>query len=71
MEIGLALIGQLFLLHIVAAGVCTAWYARRRSIPALSGTLFVVFAWLIPVVGVLCLVIFLAAASNDREPSIV
>ena len=71
MDVSMSLIGQLLLIHIIVCFTCTVWYARRPSLRTTGGSMLLIFAWLMPVIGVLCRAIFLAAASKDREPSIV
>lgn len=53
----------------VAAAVATLWYARRPAIRSRGASVLVIFAWLMPVLGPLCLLIFLAAAKSDRPRS--
>lgn len=60
MDINATLFGQIIFAHLLLAGVLTYIYARRPSQWAGSSVL-VVFAWLMPLVGPLCLAIFLAA----------
>ena len=55
------LVSTLLLLHIVALVFCTAWYARRPSIQSTGNTLLVIFAWIVPILGLVCLLVFLVA----------
>jgi hypothetical protein len=66
MDINITLLGQLFLSHIVAAAACTAWYARRPSVHTTGSALLVIFAWLIPFLGVMCLLAFLIGSPSLR-----
>jgi len=66
MDINITLLGQLFVFHILVAAACTAWYARRPSAHTTGGALLVIFAWLIPFLGVLCLTVFLIASTSLR-----
>ena len=66
MDINITLLGQLFLFHIVVAAACTAWYARRPSIHTTGSALLVIFAWLIPFLGVMCLLVFLIGSASSR-----
>ena len=66
MDINITLFGQLFLFHIVVAAACTAWYARRPSVHTTGSALLVIFAWLIPILGVMCLLVFLVGSMNSR-----
>lgn len=68
MDMNMTLLGQLLVVHIVVAAACTAWYARRPSVHTTGSTLLVIFAWLVPLVGVMCLVVFLLGSRN-REMS--
>lgn len=53
------------LLSWALAAVGTIWYARRPGRHSIAISLLVIFAWLMPMVGPVCLLIFLAA-SNSR-----
>jgi len=64
MDINMTLVGQSFVCHILVAAACTAWYARRSSAHTTGSALLVIFAWLIPFLGVLCLTVFLIASTN-------
>ena len=66
MDINLTLVGQLFVFHIVVAAAGTAWYARRPSVHTTGSALLVIFAWLIPFLGVMCLMAFLIASKSLR-----
>ena len=70
MDINLTLLGQLMLVHILAASALTFIYARQSSHSA-GESLFTIFAWLVPCLGPLCFAIFLAARrkpKNRNEP---
>ncbi len=56
----------LFLFHSIAAAACTAWYARRPSVHTAGSALLVIFAWLIPFLGVMCLLVFLISSKGSR-----
>ena len=60
MDIDATLFGQIMFAHLLLAGALTYIYARRPSQSAASSVL-VIFAWLMPLVGPLCLAIYLAA----------
>ncbi len=66
MNISATLAGQLFLFHIVVAAACTAWYARRPSAHTTGSALLVIFAWLIPFLGVMCLLVFLISSKGSK-----
>ena len=67
MDVNPTLLGQSMVLHAVLAAVCTVWYARRRDVHGAGGAVLLVFAWLVPMVGVLCLAIFLVASSSNAS----
>ena len=66
MDINITLLGQLFLVHIVVSAACTAWYARRPSVHTTGSALLVIFAWLIPFLGAMCLLVFLVGSTSSR-----
>jgi hypothetical protein len=64
--------GQLLIFIIVwllSAAIGTIWYARRPALRSAGVSLLVVFAWLVPMLGSVCLLIFLSAAKSSSEPS--
>ena len=66
MDINITLLGQLSLFHVVVAAACTAWYARRPSVHTTGSALLVIFAWLIPFLGAMCLLVFLIGSTSLR-----
>ena len=68
MDINATLFGQLMLVHILAAGALTFFYARQSSHSA-GASLLAIFAWLMPFFGPLCFAIFLAARTKPKAES--
>lgn len=60
MDVSLTLFGQIFSVSILATAVCTYWYARTASPHTTAGVVLLVFAWIVPVIGPICLLVFLA-----------
>jgi phosphoglycerol transferase MdoB-like AlkP superfamily enzyme len=54
---------------LLAAAIGTIWYARRPALRSIGASVLVVFAWLAPVLGPVCLLIFLAAAKPNSQHS--
>ena len=64
MDINLTLVGQTIFASFLAATVASFWYYRRSAAHSTAGALLVVVAWIVPVIGPICLMIFLAALPN-------
>lgn len=65
MDINLTLLGQMILASFLAATVASFWYFRRSVAHSTIGALLVVFAWIVPIIGPIGLMIFLAALPNS------
>ena len=60
----MTLLGQLMVVHILAASTLTFIYGRRAA-PSTGGGILAIFAWLIPLFGPLYFGVFLAARRNQ------
>jgi hypothetical protein len=66
MDINVTLLGQYMVIHIVVVSALTFLYGRRKDIHSVGSNVLVVFAWIFPILGPICLVAFLV---GRRESS--
>ena len=66
MSINLTLFGQAMLVHVLVVSVLTFVYGRRFSTSA-GGSLFAIFAWLIPILGPMCFAMFLVGKRESGD----
>ena len=66
MDINLTLVGQLIVVHFLAASVLTFIYGRRFS-PSAGASVLAIFAWLVPILGPVCFGIFLIARRESER----
>ena len=54
-------------IHFVVVGALTFLYGRRKSEHSIGASILVIFAWIWPVLGAICLAAFLAGRRNSKE----
>ena len=55
----------ILLLNFVAVGILTFRYSQRRNLHSFGTGILVFFAWLVPIIGPICLAVFLAGRKRS------
>ncbi len=65
MDINLSLLGQMISASLALSVIATIWFARREELHTPAFAILVVFAWLVPILGPVCLLTILATRKNS------
>ncbi len=66
MNINATLVGQLVIIHCIVVGLLQVWRLKQVGVSDTKDILLFIFAWLVPVFGVLCLGLVTVFDRNRR-----
>ena len=67
MDISMTLLGQYMIIHVAVVGALTFLDGRRRNEHSIGASILVIFAWILPILGPICLATFLAGRRTSKE----